>query len=117
LTFSNGVIDMGGFTMQLGSSTAARGTLAGTPSASTYVSGGSFKRWYNAATLADLNVAGLFPIGDMSGNGYSPIYFSASVAPTTGGSVTARYNYSASNTNVAFLDGGTPVQVVQMLTG
>jgi hypothetical protein len=111
LTFSNGVIDMGGYTMQLGSSTAARGTLAGTPSASTYVSGGSFKRWYNAATLADLNVAGLFPIGDMSGNGYSPIYFSASVAPTTGGSVTARYNYSSSNTNVAFLDGGTPVQV------
>ncbi len=112
LTFTSGVVDLNGNTLTIGSSAASRGAIAGTPATTTYLSNGSVRRWFTNATIANGNSAGLFPVGDLTSNGYSPIYLSMPVtAPTGGGTVTATYAGSTTNTNVSFLDGATPIQV------
>lgn len=112
LTFTSGVVDLNSNTLTIGSSAASRGSIAGTPSTTNYISNGSVRRWFTNTTIANGNVSGLFPIGDHTDNGYSPIYLSMpSVAPTGGGTVTASFSAASSNTNVSFLDGATPIQV------
>lgn len=112
ITFTSGVVNLNGNTLTLGSSAASRGTLSGTPSTTTYLSNGSMSRWFTNATIANGSTTGLFPVGDHTGNGFSPIYLSMpATAPTGGGTVTASYTAAAANTNVSFLDGATPIQV------
>lgn len=110
LTFTSGIIDLNSNVLTIGSSTAARGSITA-PSAVSYVTGGGVRRWFAATTLADNNIAGLYPVGDHTGNGFSPLYLSMNVAPTTGGTVSVEYSDAATNTNVNFLDGPTPVEV------
>ena len=112
LTFTSGVVDLNGTTLTIGSSAASRGSIGGTPSTTSYLGNGSVRRWFTNLTIPNNNSSGLFPVGDIDFNGYSPIYLSMpATAPTGGGSVTASYTGSATNTNVSFLDGATPIQV------
>ena len=112
LTFTSGIVNLNGNTLTVGSSAASRGALAGTPSTTTYISNGSMRRWFTNTTVANGSASGLYPIGDHTGNGYSPIYLSMpATAPTGGGTVTATYTASTTNTNVSFLDGASPIQV------
>jgi len=111
LTLTSGVMDLSSYSLTLGTAVATPGTLAG-GSSSAYLSKGTFNRWYNATTVANSNIRGLFPVGDHSGNGYSPFYVTApTTAPTTGGTVSASYSDSPTNQSVAFLDAGTNIEI------
>ena len=84
LTFSLGNVVATSDTLVLGISTASIGTLS-------YSSGqvvGNFKRWFTTSTVSNI----LFPIG--VGGYYEGVNLSYTVAPTTGGTISATYNAS-----------------------
>lgn len=111
LTLTSGIVDLAANTITLGTAVANPGTLAG-GSATAYLSKGTLNRWFNTTTIANGNIRGLFPVGDHTGNGYSPFYVTApSVAPTTGGTVSSSYSDSPTNQSVAFLDAGTNIEI------
>jgi formylmethanofuran dehydrogenase subunit C len=111
LTLTSGIVDLSSNIITLGISAATPGTLSG-GSSSAYLSKGTFNRWYNTTTVANGNIRGLFPVGDYTGNGYSPFYVTAPATnPTTGGTISASYTDAATNQGVAFLDAGTNIEV------
>ena len=107
-TMTSGNIDLNANSLTLGLSVANNGSLVYT--AGTIINGGSFTRWFKAATIATGSVTGLFPVG--TATDYRPLYVSAPVtAPTTGGTITVGYVDAVSNTAVSFPDGVSTVVV------
>ena len=115
LTMTAAKVDLGGFTLTLGTgnSAATVGTLTNTPSNTNFLSGGSFTRWFKTATtVANGNVAGLFPMGNLASQYYASLYVTApTTGPTTGGTATVSYADPNSATGVSFSDAGTPLQI------
>lgn len=100
LTMTEGLIDLAANSITIGTAAATPGTLSHT---SGHMYGGDLIRYYDAATIADGNVAGLFPLGNGTNNRF--FYITApSVAPTTGGTVTISYTNSQSATTVSVMD-------------
>jgi hypothetical protein len=111
LTLTSGIVNMNSNTITLGTSAASNGTLVG-GSSTAYLSKGTFNRWYATTVVAAGNIRGLFPVGDHTGNGYSPYYITApATAPTVGGTISVSYSDPATNQWVAILDGGSTVEV------
>jgi subtilisin-like proprotein convertase family protein len=81
LTMNSGNITTGSYLLTLGIDAINTGSL-------THNSGtvnGSFKRWFNAATVSSV----LFPVGTL--DYYRPAYISFSSSPSTGGTLTASF--------------------------
>jgi len=95
LNMTQGNIDLNSNTLTLGISVANKGTLART--SGTMINTGTFTRWFNTATVPDLNINGLFPVGTAAN--YRPFYVTAPVTgPTTGGTVSVTYTDATTNT-------------------
>ncbi|HEY4289806.1 MAG TPA: T9SS type A sorting domain-containing protein [Puia sp.] len=107
MTMTQGNIDLNGNTLTLGLSVANNGTLART--AGTMINTGTFVRWVKASVILSGSVSGLFPMG--TATDYQPFYVSASVAPTTGGTMAVSYTDATTNTNVSFADGASTIAV------
>lgn len=110
LTMTAGNINLAGFTKTLGTSPASPGTLVhSTTSASGWMYGGNFARYYGTSTVADGAVAGLFPVGNAVGD-FRPFYLTCpTTAPTTGGLHTVSHTNATTVSNVSFADGGSTV--------
>ncbi len=80
-----GYTDINSNSMTIGTAPASAGTVVFTDGG---FYGGDFTRYIDAATIADGNAAGLFPMANNS-NEIRPIYVSApAVAPSPGGTIT-----------------------------
>lgn len=104
LTMLDGKILLGDFYWTLGTAPGSPGTLihSGT-TASDWMIGGYFTRYFNTSTVADGSLAGLFPVG--SANDFRPIYVSCpTTAPSTGGTITLAHNNAITVSNVSFAD-------------
>jgi hypothetical protein len=85
LTLTQGLMNLNGNTLTLGTSVAAPGTLS---YAAGWAYGGTFTRWFAKASVAIPNVTGLFPVGtDTMQNAYQPLWFGYSSNLTTGGTL------------------------------
>ena len=118
LTLTNGLININGRTLTLGSSGVAS-TLSRTASATTnWLYGGTFMRFWLTATAISSTIApfyGLFPMGPSSGSNYRPVEINTTVSPTGGGSFTVKH---IDATNIVTLspvynDAGTNILAVQ----
>ncbi len=118
LTLTNGLININGRTLTLGSSGVAS-TLSRTASATTnWLYGGIFMRFWLTATAISSTIApfyGLFPMGPSSGSNYRPVEINTTVSPTGGGSFTVEH---IDATNIVTLspvynDAGTNILAVQ----
>jgi len=108
LTMTQGNINLNGNSLTLGTAAATPGTLAYT--AGTMIGTGSFTRWYATATVPDLSVTGLFPIG--TATNYQPFYITApGSGPTTGGTLSVAYTDANTNTVVSIPDGASTILV------
>jgi hypothetical protein len=108
-TMTKGNINMAGYTLTLGTAAATPGTLShnGTM-ANGWLYGGSFMRYFNTATIADRNAAGLFPLG--TAIDFRPFYVShPSIALTTGGTITLTHTGAITAVGVNFADGASTV--------
>jgi hypothetical protein len=85
LTMTEGLINLNGNTLTLGTSTGAPGTLSYT---SGWAYGGTFTRWFSKTNIAIPSTTGLFPVGtDPTANAYEPLWFGYSSNLTTGGTL------------------------------
>jgi hypothetical protein len=85
LTLTQGLINLNGNTLTLGTSVGAPGTLSYT---SGWAYGGTFTRWFAKTSVAIPGVTGLFPVGtDTMENAYQPLWFGYSSNLTTGGTL------------------------------
>jgi len=120
VTMTSGNINLGTFTLSLGT-----GGASSTPGTLTYTSGrmynGSFKRYFGTGAVAIGTAAGQFPIG--SSLHYRPFWIGISSFMTTSNSVTLShtedYTHPAFNTashNDATWSGGTTVKGVSKST-
>ena len=109
LTMTKGNINLSGFMMTLGTTPASPGILShGGVLANGWVYGGSFTRYFNTTTIADRNVAGLFPIGTSSY--FRPFYVShPSITLAAGGTITISHTGSILASDVYFADGASYV--------
>ncbi|MGZ4059870.1 MAG: beta strand repeat-containing protein, partial [Bacteroidia bacterium] len=87
ITMTSGIVNLATFTLTLGTSAAATGTL-------TYTAGwlygtGIFKRWIGTAILPIGNVSGLFPMG--SSTDYHPLWFGNTAVASAGGAFTVSH--------------------------
>jgi hypothetical protein len=90
LRMTSGNIDLNGNTVTLGNSTANIGIL--THTSGSLINAGYFTRWFNTSTIADGNVAGLFPMGVVTD--VRPFNIAApTTAPTSGGTITVSHTY------------------------
>jgi hypothetical protein len=114
LTMTNGLININGNTLTLGTAVANPGTLSYTAGV---MYGGTFTRWFNAATIALGSVTGLFPMGSSAGV-YHPFWFEHSATNlNTGGTISLLHNPTASGSNwAAFVDAswGNPVVAISI---
>lgn len=124
LTFNaanTSLVNLNGKTLTLGTAAAAPGTLSypAAPTIAGWLYGGTFLRWFNTAAIAIPNNTGLFPMGSNGAqNNYHPLWFGATAALTTGGTISVLHNPTVEGSvPVAFTDvtwtppvGGTPVQ-------
>ncbi len=92
LTMTAGNTDLNSNSVTLGTSVANIGTLKYT--SGFFFDAGNFTRWFSAGTtIADGNVAGLFPMGAVSGD-VRPFNIAApTTAPTTGGTISVSHTY------------------------
>jgi hypothetical protein len=113
-TLTLGKVDMGGFTFTLGTGPVAAtvGTLSYGAANTKFMGNGTFTRWFKTgSTVANANVAGAFPMGDLTQQYYTTLFLTApATAPTTGGTASVIYTDPYSVSPVAFLDGATPIQ-------
>ncbi len=111
LTMTQGNIILAGRTLTLGTAAATPGTLShGGTSADGWMYAGNFIRYFDAATIANGAVAGLFPMGN-TGTDFRPFYVSCpSTAPTTGGTITVSHSNATSVSTVSFADDVTVVR-------
>jgi hypothetical protein len=90
LTLTQGLINLNGNTLTLGTSTAAPGTLSYT---SGWAYGGTFTRWFAKNSIAIPGTTGLFPVGtDATGDAFHPLWFGYSANLTTGGTLSVYHN-------------------------
>ena len=90
LRMTSGNINLNGNTVTLGNSTANIGIL--TYTSGSLINSGYFTRWFNTSTIADGNVAGLFPMGVVTD--VRPFNIAApTTGPTTGGTITVSHTY------------------------
>ncbi len=90
LTLTQGLINLNGNTLTLGTSTGAPGTLSYT---SGWAYGGTFTRWFAKTSLSIPSTTGLFPVGsDPTQNAYHPLWFGYSSNLTTGGTLSVYHN-------------------------
>lgn len=94
LTLSNGTIDLGGFTLTVGTSASSTGSLSRTNG---WFYGGNVQRYFGTAATTLAN--GLFPLG-LSTTDYRPFAVGYSSSITSGGYV----RVSHSGTQYTFLD-------------
>jgi hypothetical protein len=104
LKLSQGLIDLNGNTLTLGTSTAAPGTLSYT---SGWAYGGTFTRWFAKPNVAIPGTTGLFPVGtDATQNAYQPLWFGYSSNLTTGGTLSVNHNPTGPGYSpVSYFDG------------
>ena len=95
LTLTSGNVTTGSNTLILGTSTSTLGILNRTSGTIITGSSGGFARWFAAATVSNVS----FPVGT-SGN-FNNVTLSFTVAPTTGGTLTAKFVASDPGTNSA----------------
>src|SRR5262249_46648022 len=73
LTLTQGLINLNGNTLTLGTSTGAPGSLS---YSSGWTYGGTFTRWFAKTSVAIPSTTGLFPVGsDPTQNVYQPLWF------------------------------------------
>lgn len=114
LTMTAGNTNLAGFTLTLGTAAASPGTLShGGVATNGWMYGGNFTRYFNTTTISNGNVAGMFPMGNSTGD-FRPFYVSCpSTAPTTGGTITTSHtNVGGSPATVSFVDNPTATLVV-----
>jgi len=115
LTMTAAKVDLAAFTLTLGTGPTVPtfGTLTCVPSVTNFVGGGNFTRWFRTATtIANGNIAGLFPMGDLTQQYHTSFYITApATAPVTGGTASVIYTDPYTTTPVAFMDGATPIQI------
>jgi len=100
LTMTSGDINTGVNSLTLGTGTSSLGSLS--RNSGTII--GNFQRWFAASTVSNV----LFPIGTTSN--YRPANISFTVAPSTGGTLTAFFTASDPGTGGLPLDdGGTSI--------
>lgn len=111
LTLTQGLINLNGNTLTLGTSVSAPGTLSYT---SGWAYGGTFTRWFAKASLAIPSTTGLFPVGsDGTQNNYHPLWFGYSSNLTTGGTLSVYHaSTSIGITPVNYFDASWPSTVV-----
>lgn len=85
LNMTLGNINTGSNILTLGTSTSSRGTFLYTSGIIVTGSAGGFRRWFINATVSNR----VFPVGTVSSN--NSITLSFTVAPTNGGTLTARF--------------------------
>lgn len=102
LTMTNGIVNTGSYTLMLGTGTNARGNyISGNARIVTGATGG-FKRWFNNQTVNNI----YFPLGTVTS--VNMVTLSFTDAPSTGGSVTAKFVSlnPGSNSQVPLNDDG-----------
>jgi hypothetical protein len=131
LTMTNGLINADGRTLTLGSSGVAS-TLVRTASTTTnWIYGGTFKRFWLAATTVSSTVAplyGLFPLGATTASSYRPLEINTTVNPTGGGFFTAEHidwtniitlspQYNDAGTNIQGISKAQFITAISGVTG
>ncbi len=104
LTLTAGNIDISSNSVTLGTAPGTPGTLVYTDGG---FYGGNFIRYFDAATVADGNIAGMFPMANSTPD-VRPLFISApSVAPSTGGTITVSTSNITTVTDVSVADDQT----------
>jgi type IX secretion system substrate protein/G8 domain-containing protein len=115
LNLTQGLINLNAYTLTLGTSAAAAGTLN---YVSGWVYGGTFTRWFAKTSLAIPGTVGLFPVGtDPIQNAYQPVWFGYSSNLTTGGTLSVYHNPTITGyTPVLYFDAswGNTVKAVSI---
>lgn len=113
LTMSGANIDLNGYTLTLGNSSAASLTYT-----AGQVYGGSFKRWFPASAITSTSGSyyGLFPMG--TNTDYRPLTINSTASPTTAGYVTVTHTNASGGTIVTYTDneGSNIEQITNMHT-
>lgn len=99
LTMTNGLIDLNGYNLTIGSSAAAPGSIS--YSAGRFY-GGNLTRWYSTSAKAIGSSSGFFPIG--TSTDYRPLWV-GNAALTTGGTIRVSHTGITGSVNVSFTDG------------
>lgn len=99
LTMSGANIDLNGYTLTLGSGSAASLTYT-----AGQVYGGTFKRWFPASAITSNSGSyyGLFPLG--TNTDYRPVTINSTVSPTTAGYVIVTHANASGGTVVTYTD-------------
>lgn len=109
LNMISGNCNLGPFTLTLGSSVGAPGTLARTGGIIYTLNSGAFVRWFSTATIADGGIAGLFPVGTSVDYRPFSVYFPA-LGPSTGGTLSMIHTDPGTIASiVSFADGASTV--------
>ena len=99
LVLTAGIVDLNGYNITIGASTASPGSI-------TYTAGrfygGNLMRWYTNAVKAIGASEGFFPVGTAAD--YRPLYI-GNAGLTTGGTIRVSHTGIVGSTNVAFTDG------------
>lgn len=108
ISMTNGVTNLSGFTITLGTAAVSTGTLAHASGTRFY--GGNIERWVPTSSITIGNVAGQFPIG--TSTDYRPLFF-GNAGLTVGGTIKVRHTASSGATAVAptFTDNGGTVAI------
>jgi hypothetical protein len=105
LTLTSGLVNLNGFTVQVGSSAGSPGAISYT---SGWIYGGYIQRWFPTSSVTVGSAASLFPIG--SSSDYRPFYVGNS-GLTSGGTIKISHSSTVGSTAVAFTDD-VAIQVV-----
>jgi len=109
LIMAGGILNLAENTLTLGTGVNNPGTLShpGT-AAGGWINGANFIRYFNTNTIADRNVAGLFPLG--SSTDFRPLYISfPAAALTSGGTINVAHTASNTAVNVNIADGSNTI--------
>ncbi len=106
LTLTAGYVDIASNSLTLGTAPATPGTLVYTDGG---LYGGGFTRYYDAATVADGDAAGLFPMAN-SNLSTRPFYVTApSTGPSPGGTITVSPDNTTTTSEVSVTDGAATI--------
>jgi hypothetical protein len=105
LTLTNGVVNLNGYNLTLGTAAGSPGALARTNG---WLYGGNLTRWFGTAIKALGSSGGTFPVG--TATDYRPFFVGHASALTTGGTVRVRHTGITGSTDVNFLDNAIQVQ-------
>lgn len=110
LQMIQGNLNLAGYTITLGTAAANPGTLVHSESsASGWMYGGRFQRYFNNTAVPNNSIQGLFPLGTAT-NHYRPLYISApTVAPTTGGTIAVQHFDATTVSNTMISDGSQTI--------